>query len=452
MARFPRFLRLVLFGGVIVVVAYGLLYWHEVRTAPLRAAAAEVRRIESELAQLHAAVQEAPTRPEPRWALASYYHQLGVLDRAATELKALLELQPDRENVCVLLGTLQLALQQYPESETTFRQATEKWPQRDRHWQSLSVSLFHQQRYLEAVWAGREAVKLDEEEPNNRFVLASALVEYARQFPTWARHVDAFDNAAVHLRTILAVWPDNADVYYRLGRAYMGLQDGNNAVRMLRRGRELMPNRPSMVEDLAYALLQVSARDEARQLVTECLEEWPDAAVFHDLMGELTESGSGGSEAALAHFQKAVQLAPENPFFLEHLGSTYLRQGNLEAARDAFERVVAVDEHRALPYQQLAAIYTRLGDARKASALAREATGHVFNDQQLQQVETVSASNPDDLNLRLILADRYRGLGLENAARDEYLWVGEKDPGNARAAAGLKALRKGETALDTERP
>src|SRR5439155_11824180 len=123
---------------------------------------------------------------------------------------------------------------------------------------------------------------------------------------------------------------------------------------------------------------------------------------------------------SLPLFQKAARLDPRAARFTERLGTAYLRVNDLQRAREAFEMAARLSPNRAFPYQQLAAIYTRQGDAKRATAAAREAEILDFNAQQFKTLQAVAKRHPENIPLRLSLADRYRFLGIRGPARDEY--------------------------------
>ena len=52
------------------------------------------------------------------------------------------------------------------------------------------------------------------------------------------------------------------------------------------------------------------------------------------------------------------------------------------------------------------------------------------NEQQLKQIQELSQRHPQDVNLHLILADRYRTMKMYGPSRDEYFAVLRLDPKN----------------------
>ena len=121
---------------------------------------------------------------------------------------------------------------------------------------------------------------------------------------------------------------------------------------------------------------------------------------------------------------------PKVPDFQRDLGGAFYRVGDMQAARVIFENVTRLDPQQAYPFQQLALIYTRLGQPKLAATAAKIATALTFNEQQLDQVQEILKKHPENINLHLILAKRYHELHMEGPARDEYIAILKLDPKN----------------------
>ena len=65
-----------------------------------------------------------------------------------------------------------------------------------------------------------------------------------------------------------------------------------------------------------------------------------------------------------------------------------------------------------------------------------------YNVQQFNTLEAVANRHPENVKLRMALADRYRYLGMQGPARDEYRAILSLAPNNKRAREGLTALER----------
>lgn len=392
--------------------------------------------------KMRAAAAAHPDDRSARWALANFYMEAKQLPQAAAQLDVITRLGPSSPGEALALANLRLLLQQFPQAEAMYRLATRRQPGSAQAWQGLSTALYEQSRYWEATQAAQRAVQVSPGDAGSRFLLASATLEYGAQFSNLTTQHRALAQARDGFQKLSTVMPDNADVYDRLGKACLLLQDWKGAATSLRRALTLSP-RPATYARLAQAEKGASDTTAARDALEQGLAHYPDDADLHDLHGLLLQSGAqpGAAGQDLAEFQKAVALRPEDERYLEHEGAALVRAGRLPDARTAFVSAARLDPARPFPYQQLAVIYTRLGDAQRARQADQAAAALVFDAQQLHQIEFLSGVHPESVPLRLILADRYLALGKRGAARDEYLQAGRLDPGNRRVQRGLASLK-----------
>jgi tetratricopeptide (TPR) repeat protein len=116
-----------------------------------------------------------------------------------------------------------------------------------------------------------------------------------------------------------------AAVYDRTG-------DTKTAEELYRRGLAVSPDRPEALNNLAYlVLLRGGDLNESKQLVTRAVEIAPKTSNFHDTLGRV-QAKLGEREAAIASFQKALDLEPNNLEALIGLATTFTDAGKRDAA------------------------------------------------------------------------------------------------------------------------
>jgi Flp pilus assembly protein TadD len=65
----------------------------------------------------------------------------------------------------------------------------------------------------------------------------------------------------------------------------------------------------------------------------------------------------GKRAEAVAEFEQAVRLNPQQPVFLNQLGITYRQQGQFSKAREAYEKAIALDPNYPAPYLNLGILF-----------------------------------------------------------------------------------------------
>ena len=405
--------------------------------APPRVTAA----VRAQEASLRAAITARPNALGPRWNLVAFYGQTGRQGKAAEQVDAIDRLNPPDAANRMALGNTRMLLHQYDRAEGDYRRVLARQPKSATAWRGLATALFQQRRYFEARQAAEQAVRLTPADAGGHLILASSALEYALQFPNSGSRGSDMALAQSEYKRVLQALPDNAHIYFEMGRAAFGLEDANGAAKDFSRSLQLDPQQ-DIYWEAAQAYIKKNDRVTAQKLAEEGLRRYPGDASLHDLRGQLLQTGTApdADAQALAEFQKAVHIAPADAPFQSDLGTACVRTGDIANAQAAFEAAVRLDPNHSFPYQQLAGIYTRQGDPARASEAARLSKAMIFNSQQLEQIQSLLMVHPDSVPLHLILADRYRELHLTGPSRDEYLLVQRLDPANARARQGLAEL------------
>ena len=412
--------------------------------SPNSAPRPDPRQVEAQAASLRAAVAARPQDLRPRWALVALYGQAGQKDQAVAQVDAIEHLNPTDLPDLMSLGNTRMLLKQYTRAEQEYRQILKRQPALPAAQQGLATALYKQERYYEALQAAQQAVATSPKDPGARLVLALSALRYGQAFPSADVHRDALFVAQKEFGSLTKTMPGNPDILFHEGETRVVLGDFAGSQKSLAGALALTP-RLDAFQELTRAKIATGDRIGAQKVVDEALAHYPNDPDLHDLRGQILQASEtpDGDTLALAEFQKAVQGEPQSTQFQQRLGTACLRVGKLPEAHAAFEAAIRIDPNDPFPFQQLAATDARLGDAAGARAAAQVSTGLTFDAQQLKQIETLAEVHPDSIPLHLILADRYRQLHLDGAARDEYLLVRHLDPANSRAKQGLAAMQGG---------
>jgi tetratricopeptide (TPR) repeat protein len=396
----------------------------------------------SEVDTLQKQIQANPDDVAARIELVKLYQKLSLPDLGSEQLREIIARKPEELSYRITLGNALLAMEKYDEASRVYMDAAQKFPKEDAVYQGLSATLYAQKRYMEAMQAAKQAIKIAPDDPNNHFALGAAAFEYAMQFPDPEIHSDELILAKNELEPLTKVWKDNGDLLFRLGRIYVELRVRKQAMANLEKAYKLLPERGDVAFELARTYNLASKPEDALRISEEAIGNGADHFLLYELAGSLyLQRGTAENlQKAVEMYTKALEKQPKSPRTLDKLGVALLRLNKIDEARKAFEQSLIINPNRAYPYQQMATIYTRMRLPDRAKIAADMARKMTANEQQLKQLQELSKLHADDINLRLILADRYRDLKLNSAAKDEYFYVLRLDRQNARALAGLKAL------------
>jgi len=417
---------------------------YQERQATVAQVEATAQANEQRLAELQRAVQERPKEVSRHWALADHLQKLNRLDEALLQLQEITQLDPKSEEAAVGIANIYLAGKKLDEAKAAYKAVTVKFPKSVDGWQGLAAVLYHQRRFREAGDVGRTALRLKPDDLGTRYIVASSALEFALEFPDEHATQDPLAIARGIFSEMLKTDPDSAMLHYKLGLATLLMHEKKEALVHLEKAAKLQPELVAISVDYAQTLISAGKHDEAYKFIQERMADNKEVpALYHLLSKSLQFKKDPASvKIAVEASKKATELAPNTTMFWEHLGFNYLRAQDFENARKAYEKALLLDPNQAGPYKQLAAIFTRLGDSKRATAAATMATKMVSNDETLKHIEALSAQYPGAVNLMLIRADRYRTLKMLGAARDLYEQILKIDPANAEAKAGLTALEK----------
>ena len=175
--------------------------------------------------------------------------------------------------------------------------------------------------------------------------------------------------------------------------------------------------------------------------------------VYYEIAGYYIDMQNG--KAARYYFEKAAELALDNPAYLEKLGQFYISQANYEQALAAYERLYANNKTREDVLQILYQLYGSqnnykkmieviermemlLGSSEQLS-LTKMQIFEQMGDKRKAQAELMRLvqKNPLDLNYRIMLGNWFFQNDKKKEAFKEYQAVLKEEPNNAAAQLSL---------------
>ena len=217
-------------------------------------------------------------------------------------------------------------------------------------------------------------------------------------------HRHAWDRAAEHARTAIALDGTDADAHVALGLvALLGSWDRHDSLRHFERALELNPGSGWVHHIRAvYHMLLLDPRgalswaERARDL--DPLSQPIQREIAQILMMD------GQPHAAIEQLERALELAPTFRTALESLGWFHVALGQYEEARGAFERYAALSPSPWAGATQLGYLAGRTGDEREAQT-------------QLARLQERAVAEPD-IRLEMDFATLHVGTGdLDEAFR-----------------------------------
>ena len=220
---------------------------------------------------------------------------------------------------------------------------------------------------------------------------------------------------------------DFPDGRLKVGDFYTILRDYPEAIRYYEDGARMSPKDKALYQKRQVAAwLGLGKKEEALRLADQIVKENPkDSEALHlhaDLL--LDSRKSENSDAALREFQALSSQDPNNPTFWLQLGLADRLKGDLNAARDQFQRVLSKRP------DLLAARYE----------LAEIALTQLRPDEALQQINEILKLRPNDARAKRLHARALISTGNFVTARTELTRLIQASPHDTEAQVELGFL------------
>ncbi|MBI2948304.1 MAG: tetratricopeptide repeat protein [Verrucomicrobia bacterium] len=293
-----------------------------------------------------------------QYAIGWIHHSQGRFERALqylVEAKRIAQSLPDTPPSVVvamncLIGDSSLKLEQLPESMQAFQEAAQLDQRCAYAWHGMGLVHSIQGNSRAAIECLERAIKFQPYASAGRVLLAR---EYRRagRAEKAAAILAALDNQRTAPFTfydpILStdVAPLNRSAAAMHSRALAARQQGNTqlSVDLLKQALELNPRFTLAKANLANAYLTLNRLEEAETLSRQVLDEQPDNASFHDLLGGALFK-RGKLDEAWRVFQRAQALEPRQGTHAYWTGAVLSWQGKHKDALAMFEKAAKLND------------------------------------------------------------------------------------------------------------
>lgn len=291
--------------------------------------------------------------------------ETGQLEEARAELLKLQARLPDRTEVKLQLGLVELARNRLTDAETIFR------------------SLLGNQEDVRATAGLSETLALRNQTDNALALLEQSLkkkpnLQLARIYASLAVRTRKYDLAIGQLEQLRLASPHLVEPLLLLGDVHRVKGDYKSALLTLEQARQMRPDNIGVLSQIAY-LQQVSGnRDEALSLYRRIRTMQPEnAALLNNMASVLAEGDPKSVEEASILIGRALQISPNNPNYTDTLGTIYLRRNMTDSALQIFSNLVSQSPENATFQHHLGLAFLQRGRGKDASIALDKALKHV---------------------------------------------------------------------------
>ena len=169
----------------------------------------------------------------------------------------------------------------------------------------------------------------------------------------------------------MAVWLDtlNIPAYQHMAKAYEDLGDYDNAIATYEKLIKLMPNMPEFHSNLANILYIKGDIDAAVSHFQTAVTLNPSkswTSVVNQTLGFIFQEAKQDHDAAIASYQNAYLLTPEDMDIYINLGSAFYDKEDYDNALTVYRNALDLDPHSAKIHCNLGFLYWGKGDLEEA--------------------------------------------------------------------------------------
>ena len=221
---------------------------------------------------------------------------------------------------------------------------------------NLGAALAGLGRYEEAVSEYKVALKQSPSFSAARLNLALAYYKMGR-----------IPDAAAQLTRVHREDPANMQAVQLLGDCYLRMGENKETISLLRPLAKANPDDLAIAYMLGTALLRNKQPEEGAAVIDRILRNG-DSAESHLLLG-MTKFEAMEYPQAIADLTKAAELNRDLPDVYSYLGQAQMASGDMQAARDAFERELASNPNDFESNVRLAVLLKQDGNYERAHQL-----------------------------------------------------------------------------------
>ncbi len=243
---------------------------------------------------------------------------------------------------------------------------------RDRFFQMGNLAL-EDGDYIKAVDLFNESLKID---PNFAFALNNrgvakmevnhpyeAILDYNQAIQRQPDYLDAlfnrayayesignFDNSLEDIETIKELKPDSAFVYFYKGLVQTKVRSYDLALKSFIIADSLNPLNPETIVNIATIHYLKGDLVKASEVVAEGLELNSSDANAANLLSQI-HLKNGNYLASLVEINRALDVVPDEPYFLNNRGFIYLQMDSLNLALEDIDRSILLNPKNGWAYR-----------------------------------------------------------------------------------------------------
>jgi tetratricopeptide (TPR) repeat protein len=191
--------------------------------------------------------------------------------------------------------------------------------------------------------------------------------------------LDKFDRARKAMEKFFANNPQDPYVCSKLGALYVQIGKVKEGIKLLKRGIKSNRAEPNVLFELYYSLGNAYNRQQEYEKASQQYQKAIAQPILSQLkLGAYNNLGNlllevGELNTAKQAYEKAIQIDPSFTVGYYNLGKTYKALGDLNTAIAAYRQAIKIDPHYAAAYQNLGVIFYKTGNLNESKEVFKTA-------------------------------------------------------------------------------
>jgi len=333
--------------------------------AAFNAGADDANYMNEALSEVDRALELRPDWERAALLKAEILVRVASVDRAAEFLKSFLAKQPESKAAAGALAQFYVEQKRYAEAREILQQLWDKEPEARELEFGVAAIALQMKDYATAERLLNDLKKAGFGQPGAIDLYLAQVAEETKHYDLAIERYKAVtegdrawlaklrigvmlgkqgkvDEAKRWYADLPAVTPEQR-VQVRQSEAQMlrDIGDVKGAYRVLTQGLNEQPDAPDLVYDLAMVAEKLDRLDEAESRLKQLVELRPDDAQALNALGYTLVDRTSRTSEGYALIEKALKIAPNDPFILDSMGWALYRLGRLDEAEQYLKRALA---------------------------------------------------------------------------------------------------------------
>ncbi len=255
-------------------------------------------------------------------------------DDAIARLKAILREVPESDKIKFYLAAVYEEISEYDNAIELYKQIP-------------LASNYYTDSVLHGVYILKSKQRYDEALAWNKEALSkrSDVIQFYTMYASLLDDKKQYKDALAFLKSTEKTFPDDEQIQFFLGSFFDKLGDRREAIARMKKVLSLNAEHSQAMNFIAYTYADLGENlEEALELATRAMQLRPEDPYYLDTLGWV-HFKKGQTAKSIQYLEAAYKLAPEESIIAQHLGDAYYRHQLLLKAKLLYKKAIETEQN-----------------------------------------------------------------------------------------------------------